>query len=85
MGKFGNDTKKRGLIVEIRGDDFNRALRTFSKKVQDSGKMEEVRERMSYEKPAVRKQRMKKEARRRWERQVEDMIAAGHWYKDKKY
>lgn len=77
--------KPRGITVEVRGDDFNRALRTWSKKVQDTGLMKELKDRMSFEKPAVAKQRMKKQARKRWERTVEEMIESGHWHKDKKY
>jgi ribosomal protein S21 len=77
--------RRQGITVEVRGDDFGRALRTWSKKVQDSGLLKEVKDRMAYEKPAVEKQRMKKQARKRWEKQVEEMIASGHWHKDKKY
>ena len=73
------------MVVEVRNDDFGRALRTFSKKVQDSGLLQIVKERMSYEKPAVLRQRLKKQARKRWERSVEEMITNGHWLKDKKY
>jgi ribosomal protein S21 len=76
--------RKRGLTVEVK-EDFNRALRTFSKKVQDSGILKEVKERMEYEKPAIRRQRMKKAARKRWEKQVEELIAKGHWHPSKKY
>lgn len=83
--KFRDGKKHQGLTVEVRNDDFGRALRTFSKKVQDSGILKEVKDRMSYEKPAVERQRMKKQARKRWERQVEDMIASGHWHKDRNY
>ncbi len=83
--KFRDGRKTRGITVEVRNDDFNRALRTWSKKVQDSGILKEVKERMSYEPPAVERQRLKKQARKRWERQVEDMIRDGHWHKDKKY
>ena len=79
------DRKSKGLTVEVRNDDFGRALRTFSKKVQDLGTMQEVRERMAYEKPAVERQRLKKQARKRWERKVEEMITAGMWHKDKNY
>lgn len=75
----------RGISVEVRGDDFNRALRTWSKKVQDSGLMRELKDRMSYEKPAVARQRMKKQARNRWERAVEEMIESGQWHRDKRY
>ncbi len=48
--------KHRGLTVEVRGDDFTRALRMFTKKVQDAGILNEVKERMAYEKPADAKQ-----------------------------
>lgn len=73
------------MSVEVRNDDFGRALRTFSKKVQDSGLLKEVKDRMAYEKPAVEKQRMKKQARKRWEKKVEEMIAAGSWHRDRNF
>jgi len=79
------EKKHRGLTVEVRNDDVTRALRTWSKKVQDSGLLKEVKDRMSYEKPAVLKQRLKKQARKRWEKQVEEMIDAGVWHKDRNY
>ena len=82
---YRDSRRVRGLVVEVRNDDFGRALRTWSKKVQDSGLLKEVKDRMSYEKPAVLKQRLKKQARRRWERAVEDQIENGYWLKDKKY
>ena len=86
MGNNYRDGRHRqGITVEVRGDDFGRALRTWSKKVQDTGLLKEVKDRMAYEKPAVERQRMKKQARKRWEKQVEEMIASGHWHKDKKY
>jgi len=85
MSRFRDGRKSRGMLVEVRNDDVGRALRTFSKKIQDSGLLQEVRERMSYEKPAVERQRMKKQARKRWERAVEDMISKGNWHKEKNY
>lgn len=86
MSRYTRDAKQkhRGMTVEVR-EDFGRALRTFSKKVQDSGLLKDVKERMSYESPSERKQRMKKQARKRWEREVESMIESGHWHKDKNY
>lgn len=83
--KIRDGKKSRGITVEVRGDDFNRALRTWSKKVQDTGLMKELKDRMAFEKPAVARQRMKKQARKRWERTVEEMIETGMWHKDKKY
>lgn len=84
-GKFGQTVRRRGAVVEVRNDDFNRALRNWSKKVQDSGILQEVKDREGYEKPAVEKQRRKKESRRRWERKVEGMITDGMWHKEKNY
>ena len=37
--RFRDSRKTRGLTVEVRNDDFGRALRTFSKKVQELGTM----------------------------------------------
>lgn len=82
MSKFPG--KKKGLTVEVR-DDFNRSLRTFSKKVQDSGILKEVKERMEHEVPSVTRQKMKKAARKRWEKQVEDLIQRGRWHPNKNY
>lgn len=85
MSKNSNNRTRRGLSVEVRHDDFNRALRTWSKKVQESGLIKEIKDRMSYEPPAVKKQRLKKQARKRWERSVEAMISNGLWHKEKNY
>jgi len=85
MIKNKDGKQSKGTVVEIRGDDFNRGLRLFSKKIQDSGILKEVRDRMAYEKPADARQRLKKQARKRWERAVEDMITRGQWHKDKNY
>ncbi len=83
--RYRDNRIHRGLTVEVRNDDFGRALRTFSKKVQDLGTLQIVKEKMSYEKPAVARQRKKKQARKRWERKVEDMINGGNWHREKNY
>lgn len=81
----GTTNKFTGSTVIVRDGEFSRALRMFSKNVQESGTLETVKEKMSYEKPAVLKQRMKQQARKRWERKVEELITQGRWFKDKKY
>lgn len=80
-----SNRRTRGITVEVRNDDFGRALRTFGKKMQELGTLQDVKERMAFEKPAVARQRMKKQARKRWERKVEEMITNGQWQKDKNY
>lgn len=61
-----NDGEKRGLFVEVRNGDFNKALRTFKRKVQESGIMQELREREYYEKPTTKRKRKKAAAKARW-------------------
>lgn len=77
--------RHRGLTVEVKNDDVGRALRFWSKKVQETGLLKELRDRMSYEKPTIERKRKKQQARKRWEREVEEMIDLGLWHKDKKY
>jgi small subunit ribosomal protein S21 len=64
-----------GLAVRNIGDgprDFDRALRTWSKKVQDSGLLRDLKERECYEKPSVIRKRAKAVATKRWQRLVEE-------------
>ena len=79
------ETKRTGVLVEVKDGNFNKAMRTFSKKVKESGRLEDFKETQSYEKPAVRNQRKKKLARKRWERRVEGFIEEGKWHADKAY
>lgn len=85
INKMRDRKRTQGMVVEVKNDDFGKALRTFSKKVQDSGVLKEYKDRMSYEPPSVKRQRMNKQARKRWERKVEEYILAGIWHKDRAY
>jgi small subunit ribosomal protein S21 len=51
---------------------INVALRKFKQKVDDSGKIEDVKERMFYEKPTTKRKRAKGAARARWLKKVSD-------------
>ena len=58
--------------VKVNGDtqrDFDRAFRTFNKKMQDSGLVKEIRARGEYIKPSEKKQIAKKAARNRTRRE----------------
>jgi small subunit ribosomal protein S21 len=39
--------------VEVRNNDINKALKLLKKKVEDSGHLQELRERKEYKKPSV--------------------------------
>ena len=68
-----NKERSRGLKVVV-GENMpiNVALRKFKQKVDDSGKLEEVKKRMFYEKPTTERKRKKGAARARWLKKVAD-------------
>ena len=51
--------------VHSKNIPFERAMRIFRRKVDNSGILQEVRKREYYEKPAQKKQRLKNAAKRR--------------------
>lgn len=57
---------KQGLFVDVQEGQFEKAFRKFRNKVEDSGLLIEIRERMEYEKPCVGRKKAKNQARRRW-------------------
>lgn len=65
-----NDKLKGGLSVEVRNGDVNKALRIFKKKVQESGIIQECRERQEYIKPSERRKKAKAAGRARWLRKL---------------
>jgi len=70
------DTPK-GLCVEVRNGDFNKALRIFKKKVQEAGIVQEIRERQQYVKPSEQRKKAKAAGRKRWLKKVEKMELDG--------
>lgn len=63
-----------GLVVEVRNGDVNKALRIFKKKVQESGVIQEYKERQHYVKPSEKRRRAKQAGRKRWLKTVEKRI-----------
>ena len=58
--------------VTVRDDNVERALRKFKKKIQESGLMDELRSRETYEKPTTERKRKKGAARARLRRRLRD-------------
>jgi len=58
------DRIKRG--VPVVDGIVDRALRKFKKKISDSGLLEELRQRETYEKPTTERKRKRGAARARW-------------------
>ena len=65
---FENSLK--GNTVYVRNDNVEQALRKFKKKIQDSGLLQEVRDRGEYEKPTTKKKRKASAAKNRWKKKL---------------
>lgn len=79
-----NKSKKTfGLKVELdERTPFDKALRIFKRKVEDSGILNEVKERMEYNKPSIHRKVAKSRAVKRWQKKQEKTHLEG---KSKKY
>lgn len=62
----------RGLKVIVGDMPINVALKKFKQRVDDSGKLEELKSRMQYEKPTTVRKRKKGAARSRWLKKLRD-------------
>jgi small subunit ribosomal protein S21 len=59
-----------GNSVLVTDGNVEKALRKFKKKVQESGLLEELRARETYEKPTTERKRKKGAAKARWRKQL---------------
>ena len=65
--------KKRktfGMTVIVEDGKFEKAMRLFKKKIDDSGLLKEIRDRQEYVKPTIRRKMAKNAARRRWAKKL---------------
>ena len=60
-----------GSKVIVQNDNFEKALRIFKKKITESGKLMELREKEFYEKPSVTRRKTKNQQARRAQRKRE--------------
>lgn len=59
------------MFVVVVNDNVEKALRKFKKKVQESGLLQDLRARESYEKPTTARKRARNAAKRRWQKRLE--------------
>lgn len=70
-----------GTNTEVRGegdDAFRRALKLFSRKVNDAGILAEVRKREHFEKPSQKRKRLRDQARRRLLKEQQKTLIRQH-------
>lgn len=60
----------KGLVIEVHDGNVEKALRKLKKKVQESGILQELREREHYEKPTTARKKAKSAAKRRWKKKL---------------
>jgi small subunit ribosomal protein S21 len=60
-----------GSTVIVQNDNWEKALRTFKKKITESGKLIELKEKEFYEKPSVTKRKTKNQQARRAQKKRE--------------
>jgi len=58
--------------VRIPDGNVEKALRKFKKKIQESGLLDELRSRETYEKPTTERKRKKGAAKSRWRKKLRD-------------
>lgn len=76
-----NKDKRRGLTVLVgETTPIAVALRKFKQKVDDSGILEDVKNRMYYEKPTTVKKRKKGAARARWLKKLQEQQLPKKYY-----
>ena len=64
--------KHFGKVVVVKDGNVEKALRKFKKKVQESGLLDNLRARETYEKPTTVRKRKKSAAKARWRKQLRD-------------
>lgn len=62
--------KHFGLTVVVEDGKFEKALRTFKKKVEESGLLKEVKDRQQYVKPSIKRKLAKNAAKKRWQKKL---------------
>lgn len=69
---YDKSNKVIGNLVIVTHDNVEKALRKFKKKVAESGILQELRKRETYEKPTTARKKAKAAAKRRWKKKLSD-------------
>ena len=64
--------KTFGLTVIVEDGKFEKALRQFKKKVEDSGLLKEVKDRQQFVKPTIKRKLKKAAAKKRWQKKLRE-------------
>lgn len=71
MKDFSN--KLTGSTVFVKdNENINQALRRFKKKIDDSGLLEDLRNREAYLKPSIKRKKAASSAKARWQKKLKE-------------
>ena len=65
-----NNTKFTGSTVFVTNDNVEKALRKFKKKIAESGKLQELRDREFFTKPTTARKLKASAAKNRWKKKL---------------
>ena len=75
-----NQRIRTGVNVKD-SDNINQVLRKFKKKVEESGKLEDLRAKEFYEKPTTERKRAKGAAKARLKKKIQkEALPKKHWH-----
>lgn len=63
---------KKGKRIQVNDNNVEKALRKLKKKLTESGLLQEVRDRMEFVKPTIKRKIAKSQAKRRWKKYLRD-------------
>jgi small subunit ribosomal protein S21 len=66
----GKRVKEFGSVVVVEDGKFEKAIRQFKKKVEESGLLMDLRERQAYIKPTTKRKVAKNAAKKRWKKKL---------------
>ena len=68
---FDRPRKSKGLVVFVKDDNVDKALRKFKKKVSDAGILQTLKEKEFYEKPTTARKKQLSAAKNRWRKKLQ--------------
>jgi len=70
MMSFDRPRKSKGMVVYVKDDNVEKALRKFKKKVAENGILQTLRDKEFYEKPTTTRKKAASAAKNRWRKKL---------------
>jgi small subunit ribosomal protein S21 len=67
---FDRPKNSKGMVVFVKDDNVEKALRKFKKKVAESGILQTLRDKEFYEKPTTTRKKASSAAKNRWRKKL---------------